>query len=79
MVAMAVKHRRYLKIGDAKQAFVQAALPPEEQYVVKPPVGCPYTPPSTYWKLKRILYRLRRSPRHWFDRSMPPRSLSLPW
>ena len=69
MVAMAIKHRRYLKCGDVKQAFVQAVLPPEEQYIVKPPVGCPYSPPGTYWKLKRTLYGLRRSPRHWFDRA----------
>ena len=69
MVAMAIKHKRNLKSGDVKQAFVQACLPPEEQYIVKPPVGCPYTPPGTYLKLKRTLYGLRRSPRHWFDRA----------
>ena len=68
MVAMAIKHKTILKSGDVKQAFVQAVLPPEEQYIVKPPVGCPYTPPGTYWQLKRTLYGLRRSPRHWFDR-----------
>ena len=48
MVAMAIKHKSILKSGDVKQAFVQAVLPPEEQYIVKTPAGCPYTPPGTY-------------------------------
>ena len=69
LVALAVKSKRVLKSGDVKQAFVQATLPPEEQYIVKPPPGCPYTPKGTYWKLLRTLYGLRRSPRHWFDRA----------
>ena len=69
LVALAVKNKRVLKSGDVKQAFVQATLPPEEQYIVKPPPGCPYTPKGTYWKLLRTLYGLRRSPRHWFDRA----------
>ena len=68
MVALAVKNKRFLKCGYVKQAFVQAVLPPEEQYIVRPPAGCPITPPNTYWKLIRTLYGLRRSPRHWFDR-----------
>lgn len=69
LVALAVKSKRVLKSGDVKQAFVQAKLPPEEQYIVKPPPGCPYTPKGTYWRLLRTLYGLRRSPRHWFDRA----------
>ena len=69
LTALAVKNKRVLKSGDVKQAFVQAKLPPEEQYIVKPPPGCPYTPKGTYWKLLRTQYGLRRSPRHWFDRA----------
>ena len=69
LAALAVKNKRVLKSGDVKQAFVQATLPPEEQYIVKPPPGCPYSPKGTYWKLLRTLYGLRRSPRHWSDRA----------
>ena len=69
MTALAVKNERVLKSGDVKQAFVQATLPEDEQYIVKPPPGCPYTKPGTYWKLLRTLYGLRRSPRHWIDRA----------
>ena len=58
-----------LKSGDVKQAFVQATLPPEENYVLKPPPGCYLTSPNTHWLLKRTLYGLKRSPRHWYDRA----------
>ena len=37
ITALAVRHKRILKSGDVKQAFVQAILPPEENYVLKPP------------------------------------------
>ena len=69
LVALAVKNNRVLKNADIKQAFVQAHLPPEESYIIKPPPGCPLTPPNTYWKLLRTLYGLRRSPKHWFDKA----------
>ena len=62
ITAIAVRHKRILKSGDVKQAFVQATLPPEENYVLKPPPGCYLTPPNTYWLLKRTLYGLKRSP-----------------
>ena len=69
LTALAVRNRRTLKSGDVKQAFCQASLPPDEKYVLRPPPGCPFTPPNSYWLLKRTLYGLRRSPRHWFDRA----------
>ena len=69
LTALAVKNKRTLKNGDVKQAFVQARLPLKEQYLLRPPAGCPKTPPKTYWLLKRTLYGLKRSPRHWFDRA----------
>ena len=35
-------------------------------------------PPKTYWLLKRTLYGLKRSPKHWFDRATSLlRSLNL--
>ena len=66
LTSLAVHHKRTLKNGDIKQAFVQAVLPPNERYVLRPPPGCPNTPPNTYWLLKRTLYGLKRSPKHWF-------------
>ena len=70
ITAIAVRHKRILKSGDVKQAFVQATLPPEENYVLKPPPGCYLTPPNTYWLLKRTLYGLKRSPRHWYEKAV---------
>ena len=66
LVSLAIHHRRPLRSGDVKQAFVQATLPDNEQYVLRPPAGCPNTPKNTYWLLKRTLYGLKRSPKHWF-------------
>ena len=69
LTSLAVHHKRTLKNGDIKQAFVQAVLPDHEKYVLRPPPGCPNTPKDTYWLLKRTLYGLKRSPRHWFIRA----------
>ena len=69
MTALSIRHKCILKNGDFKQAFVQAVLPKDENYVLKPPHGCPITPPNTYWLLQRTLYGLKRSPRHWYDRA----------
>jgi len=69
MTALAIRHKCFLKNGDFKQAFVQATLPPEETYVLRPPHGCHLTPPNTYWLLKRTLYGLKRSPRHWYEKA----------
>jgi hypothetical protein len=66
LTALAVNHKRTLKQGDCKNAFVQAELPPEEDTVVRPPLGCPFTPAGSYWRLKKSLYGLRRAPRHWY-------------
>ena len=63
---LAVRSNRPLKQGDCKNAFVQSEL--EEVIIVRPPVGCPYSKPGTYWLLKKSLYGLRRAPRHWFDK-----------
>ena len=42
-------------------------LPEDEKYVIKPPKGCPITPSKTYLLLKKTLYGLKRSPRHWYE------------
>jgi len=68
ITAIAVSKNCTLKNGDVKQAFCQAVLPENEKYVLRPPPGCPLTPPNTLWLLKRTLYGLKRSPRHWYDK-----------
>jgi hypothetical protein len=68
LTSLAVYHKRTLKNCDVKQAFVQATLPANEEYFVRPPIGCPESAPGTYWKLLRSLYRLKWAPKLWFDR-----------
>ena len=55
------------KSGDVSRAFVQSILPANEKYIVRPPHGCSITPSKTYLLLKKTLYRLKRSPRHWYE------------
>ena len=68
LASLAVRHKSHLKSGDIRQAFAQSELLPDETYVVRPPAGCPRTPPNSYWLLQRDLCGLRRAPRHWLDR-----------
>jgi len=68
LTSLAVYHRRVLKKCDIKQAFVQSSLPESETYFVRPPQGCPHTPPNTLWKLTRSLYGLKRAPRLWYEK-----------
>ena len=67
LVSMAVEDGRVLKQGDCKNAFCQPELPDDEITIAKPPKGCPQSAPGTYWRLKKTLYGLSRSPRHWYD------------
>ena len=48
--------------------FCQGILPPNEITIVKPPIGDPNAKKDEYWLLKRTLYKLRRSPKHWYDK-----------
>jgi len=70
LTALSIRAKRKLKCGDVKQAFVQALLPDDEQYVLYQPAGCPISKPNTYWLLKRTLYGLKRSPKHWYDKAV---------
>ena len=67
LINLAVEKGLIPKQGDVSQAFCQAFLPREEVTVCTPPAGCPITPKSAYWKLKKSLYGMRRSPRHWYE------------
>lgn len=69
LTSLAIHHKRPLKSGDIKQAFVQSTLPPSEKYALNPPPGCPQTPSNTYWLLKITLYGLKCSPHHWFQKA----------
>ena len=69
LIAEATKIGRTPKTCDFKQAFCQGILPDHEKYVITPPAHCPFTPPNTYWILKRTIYGLKRSPRHWYDKA----------
>jgi hypothetical protein len=67
LTALAAKNKCIPKTGDITQAFCQSYLPEGEDYVCRPPPGCPLTPPNTYWKLKKTLYGLKRSPHHFYE------------
>ena len=67
LIASAVRMQRPPKSGDFQNAFCQSTLPPNEQYIIRPPHNCPLTPPRTYLRLLKTLYGLKRSPRHWFE------------
>ena len=69
LVSKCVSDRRNLKNMDVKQAFCQSNLPDNENYIMRPPPGCPLTPKNTYMLLRKTLYGLKRSPRHWYDKA----------
>jgi hypothetical protein len=66
MTSLAVRNRTVLKQADCKNAFCHPELPEDEPTIILPPAGCPISKPKTYWRLKKTLYGLRRSPRHWY-------------
>ncbi len=67
LTALAAKNKCIPKSGDITQAFCQSYLPTGEDYICRPPAGCPLTPKGTYWRLKKTLYGLKRSPRHFYN------------
>ena len=68
LVSMAVKKRRTLKQGDVKNNFCNRDLPPEEVPIAKPPLGNPSAAKNESWLLKKTLYGLQRSPKHWHNK-----------
>lgn len=68
MTSLAVHHQQVMKNCDVKQAFVQSSLPENEVYFVKPPVGCPWSKPGTYWQLLHSLYGRCHAPKLWFEK-----------
>ena len=66
LLAISVKDNVIPKQGDVAQAFCNKCLPPDEQYILRPPHGDTKAS-GEYWLLKKTLYGLKRSPKHWFD------------
>ena len=56
-----------LEQGDCKNAFCNATLPDEETTVIRPPSGDPAFHNDEFWLLRKTLYGLRRSPKHWYN------------
>ena len=68
MIILTHQPKTELEQGYFIQAFYQSTSPTHEQYVCKPPLGYPITPPNTYLSLIKTLHGLKRSPRHWYDK-----------
>jgi len=68
LTALTVHHKCILKNCDMKQALVQAILPEDEVYFLKPPPGCPRSKPGEYWRLLRSLYGVKRASHLWFEK-----------
>ena len=68
LASMAIEKRRTLKQGDCKNAFCNSFLPDDEVVIIKPPSGDPEAESAEFWRLRRTLYGLRRSPKHWYDK-----------
>ena len=66
LVSMAVDNRRVLNQGNYKNVFCNGNLLPDKVAIVRPPKGNPSAKKNTFLLLKKTLYGLRRSPRHWF-------------
>ena len=66
LTSMATENYRTLKQGDCKNAFCNATLPDYEVTIVRPPPGDLDAKRDVFWRLKKTLYGLARSPRHWY-------------
>jgi hypothetical protein len=68
ITSLAIFHMELTKNCGKKQAFVQSSLLQNEEYIVKPHLGCSHSPPGTYWCLIHSLYGLCRAPKLWYDK-----------
>jgi hypothetical protein len=66
LVSMAAENCRVLKQGNCKNTICNGNLSPDEVTTVQPPKGDPSAAKNKFWLLKKTLYGLRCSPRHWF-------------
>ena len=56
-----------LKQGDCKNVFCNARLLADETTIIRPPLGDPDAKKDVFSLLKKTLYGLGRSPRHWHN------------
>jgi len=66
LLSVALSKKWILKQGEVSQAFVHSTLPDNEQYVVRPPPGCPLFKRKYYLRLIKTVYGLKHSPCHWY-------------
>ena len=66
LLALAANLRWEARLGDVSTAFLHAGLPEGEEILVQPPPEY-YSDPDVIWRLKKSLYGLKSSPRHWQD------------
>jgi hypothetical protein len=67
-ISMAVKKHCTLNQGDCKNAFCQGILLDNKITIIKPPIGDRDAEKDEYWLLKRMIYGLQHSPRHWYTK-----------
>ena len=64
--SMTTNNFRLLRQSDFNNAFCKANLTADETTIIKPPSGDPDTKKEVFWLLKKTLYGLGRSSRHWY-------------
>jgi hypothetical protein len=67
LVYLVIEHNKFAQQGDCKNSFCNPVLTDDEVFIVRPPEGCPFSKPNTFWRLRKTLYGLRRSPKHWYE------------
>ena len=63
----AFREKNILQQGDLKNEFCNETLPDDEVNVIHPPAGDPEFNTDENWILKKTLYVILCSPRHWYN------------
>jgi hypothetical protein len=66
LVFLVIEHNKFAQQGDCKNTFCNPVLPDDEVVILLPPQGCPFSKPNMFWRIRKTLYGLRRSPTHWY-------------
>jgi hypothetical protein len=67
LVSLAIEHNKVAQQIDCKNDFCNPVLPEDEVVLLCPPQECLFSKPNTFWRLRKTLYGLRRSPKHWYE------------
>jgi hypothetical protein len=67
LTTMSVERGHIQKQGGCKNAFCHPILPGDKILIVCPPPGCPISKPGEYWLLRKTLYGLCCSSKHWYE------------